>query len=227
LADTRCSTPAFLTEDLDKTAQTVTVQIALQERVRIGTGTGTAWMDVPAIIMVPIVLPRGGGYSLTLPLKKGDEGLLVFCDTCFDFWWKNGQSGSPAPTLPNGAVSSGSQRQNEVRRHDVHDCGFVPGMYSQPHVLSNYSTDSLQLRSDDGETFIDVSSTEGITVTSPNDIQLTAPGVEINADGGTPLPLVNDNFYQWFITTYMPSVQYISAAPAPPADPETTVLKGQ
>ena len=99
LADTRCATPAFLTEDLDPTTQTVTVQISIQERVR--TPTGPQWWDTPPIIKVPIIVPRGGGYAVTLPLKKGDEGLLVFCDTCFDLWWHNGQEGTIAKNTPN------------------------------------------------------------------------------------------------------------------------------
>jgi hypothetical protein len=164
LDDTRCASVAFLTEDMDAATQTVSVQIAIQERVR--TAAGPAWMDVPTITKVPILVPRGGGFSLTLPLKKGDEGLLIFCDTCFDLWWTNGQASSPPPTLPAGVSASGSQRQNEVRRHYVHDCGFFPGMWSQPNVLSNYSTASAQLRSDDGSVSIDLAHS-GITLTSP------------------------------------------------------------
>jgi hypothetical protein len=188
LADTRCATPAFLVKDMDQATQTVTVQIAIQERVR--TAKGPQWWDVPAIVMVPVVTPRGGGYSVTLPLKKGDEGLLVFCDTCFDLWWKRGQTGAPtaanvAATAQGAGLSptpSGSQRQNEIRRHYVHDCGFIPGMWSQPNRLANYSVDSLQIRSDDGATVIDVSATMGVTITAPA-ITLNVVG-DINAAVG-------------------------------------------
>jgi hypothetical protein len=154
LADTRCASPAFLTEDMDPVTQTVTVQIAIQEQVK--TNAGPVWMDIPPIIMVPIIVPRGGGWSLTLPLSKGDNGMLIFCDTCFDFWWTNGQTNS----------DSGTQKQNEIRRHALHDCGFLPGMWSQQDVLDDYSTDSMQLRSDDGSTVIDVAGS-GVTITSP------------------------------------------------------------
>lgn len=229
LADTRCATTAFLTEDLDPTHQTVTVQIAIQERVR--TAEGAQWWDVAPIINVPIIIPRGGGFSVTLPLKKGDEGLLVFCDTCFDFWWQNGKNNSPVAN--NNTSPSGTQRQFEVRRHHIHDCGFIPGMYSQPNVLSDYSTDSLQLRSDDGNTIIDVAE-DGVTVTGQNVVvnassvaQVTAPQIHANASGGTALALVNDNFYRWFVDIYMPSVVYVSSEPVLPANPETTILKGQ
>ena len=148
LDDARCATPAFLTKDMDAATQTVTVQIAIQERVR--TTTGPQWWDMPIIIKVPIVLPRGGGFCLTLPLKQHDEGLLVFCDTCFDFWWHNGRTN--APKAANASSPSGTQKQNEVRRHHFWDCGFIPGMTSQPNKIAAYSTDSMQLRSDSGVT---------------------------------------------------------------------------
>ena len=170
LADTRCATPAFLVEDMGAGGepQTVTVQIAIQERVRPPAGPAQ-WWDVPPIVNVPIVVPRGGGFSITLPLKKGDNGLLVFCDTCFDNWWANGQTNAPpaqnTPALP--VCPSGSQRQNEVRRHYVHDCGFIPGMWSKQDRLTNYSTNSLQIRSDDGTTLIDFAPTGVITITAP------------------------------------------------------------
>lgn len=183
LADTRCATPAFLTEDIDATTQTVTVQVAIQERVRVTSKLpGAAWMDIPPIIKVPVVLPRGGGYSLTLPLKKGDEGLLIFCDTCFDLWWKYGQTN--APKASNASAPSGTQKQLEVRRHYLHDCGFHPGMWSQPHVLSNYSATSMQLRSDDGASTIDVTSA-AVTITAPKTVVNVTGNVEVMASKAT------------------------------------------
>lgn len=171
LADTRCASPAFLTEDMDPVTQTATVQIAIQERVR--TATGPQWWDVPPIVHVPVLTPRGGGFGVTLPLKKGDEGLLIFCDTCFDNWWTNGQTNSPV--AQNTGISSGSQKQNEIRRHYVHDCGFLPCSTSQKNVLVDYATDSLQIRTDDGATFIDVSAT-GVIITTDEDLALNITG---------------------------------------------------
>jgi hypothetical protein len=233
LADTRCASPAFLTEDVDPITQTATVQIAIQERVR--TPAGPQWWDIPSIVHVPVLMPRGGGYAVTLPLKKGDEGLLIFCDTCFDNWWTSGQTNSPV--AQNTGVSSGSQKQNEVRRHYIHDCGFLPCSISQPNVLSDYSVDSLQIRTDDATTSIDVSTTNGVTVTTDlkvtfdasggSEIDLKAPVITA-ANGGTPLALMNDTFYQWYVTNIQPflvSKGYIG--PPIPTGSETTVLKGQ
>jgi hypothetical protein len=235
LMDTRCATPAFLAEDMDYTAQTVTVQVAIQERVR--TPNGAQWWDIPPIVHVPIVVPRGGGYSVTLPLKKGDEGLLVFCDTCFDNWWVNGQNNSPpAYTSPTAQAVSGSQTQFEVRRHYVHDCGFIPGMWSQPNVLQNYSTTSMQVRADDGQTIIDVSE-NGVTLQADGTttvVQLTGSGVSVTApvmtvaNGGTAQVLVTDAFYQYFVTKVLPFLEGLGfTGGPPPTNSETTILKGQ
>ncbi len=217
-AELRCASPAFMVEDLDPATQTVTVQIAIQERVR--TPTGAEDWDIPPITNVPIVLPRGGGYAVTLPLKKGDEGLLVFCDTCFDNWWVNGQNNGPKAS--NVDSPTGSQKQLEVRRHHVHDCGFIPGMWSQPNVLSDYSTDSLQIRNEDGSVLVDV---------ADGGVRLLGPAV-VADNGGPAQPLVTDAFYQWFVTDFLPWATTSAPTlpypgPNPPANSETTILKGQ
>lgn len=216
--DLRVSIPAFLAEDMDVTTQTVTVQIAIQERVR--TQKGAQWWDLPPIRFVPIAIPRGGGFSITLPLKKGDEGLLVFCDACFDNWWLNGQNNAPrAQNIDPSQPISGSQTQLSVRRHDFWDCGFIPGMFSQPNILTNYSTSSLQIRSDDGDTIIDVAEA-GVTI--------TADAVNVEDIGGTPQALMNDTFFQWYQTNIQPFlVSKGYAGPGIPAGSETTILKGQ
>ena len=240
LTDTRCATPAFLVEDMGATTapQTVKVQIAIQERVRPPQGPAQ-WWDVPPIVNVPIVVPRGGGFSITLPLKEGDNGLLIFCDTCFDNWWANGQTNSPAAHVAADKVAvSGSQIQNEVRRHYVHDCGFFPGMWSQKDLLSNYSTDSLQIRSDSGATVIDVSAA-GVVITGPlvslsNGAGVTAgtaagafnlKAAEVTAgNGGTTQPLMTQAWQQWFTTYVLP---HISTGVIPAQPDTTTVLQGQ
>ena len=225
LADTRCATPAFLTEDMDVTAQTVSAQIAIQERVRTATTPGTAWMDIPPIKMVPLLIPRGGGFSQTFPLKKGDEGLLIFCDTCFDFWWKNGTAN--APKASNVTAPSGSQKQNEVRRHYLHDCGFLPTSMSRPNVLADYSVSSMQSRADDGSAYIDVAKNV-ITVSGADSVALVAPLITASDGVGMPQFLVTADWRLWFTTNVIPFlISKGYSGPGQPIDSQTTVLKGQ
>lgn len=171
LTDLRVAIPAIV-KSFDANTQCVTVQIAVSELVRLNSPT---WTEIDPVQNVPIVLPRAGGYSLTLPIEDGDEGLLVFSDTCFDLWWQNG-----GVQPPGGAPFT--QPFHERRRHDVTDPFFIPGIWSQPNVLDNYSTDSAQLRSDDGNTIVDVAE-DGLTLTSKKVTINSSGDVDINATG--------------------------------------------
>lgn len=163
-AQMKCSEPGIV-DSFNASNQTVSVQIALTELVRLPGGA--KWKAFPVIDNVPIMFLGGGGFTVTVPLVKGDEGMLIFCDTCIDLWWAHGGVQPPvdAPIV---------QPQHERRRHDFWDCGFYPGMKSLPNMLANYSTSSLQVRSNDGTVIIDVAAA-GIT--------LTAPKVQINTTG--------------------------------------------
>lgn len=226
-ADLRCAAPAFLTEDMDAD-QTVTAQIAVQEFASLTVGAAPQWVDVPPIFKVPVKWMRGGGFSITHPLKKGDEGFLLFADMCIDYWWQFGQTNAPrAANLPADQLPSGTQTQMERRRHDVTDCVFLPGVWSQPNKLTSFSTSSLQIRSDDGTTVIDLA--DGVvTITTGTEVDVVSPAVNVKASGGTPLALVNDTFFQWWKLNIFPFLQSKGyAGPGVPTGSETTVLKGQ
>ena len=220
-ADLRCAAPAFLTEDMGAD-QTVTAQIAVQEFAPLTVGAAPQWVDVPPIFKVPVKWERGGGFSVTYPLKAGDEGLLVFADMCIDYWWQLGQQNAPkAANIPAGQPPSGSQIQMERRRHDVTDCFFLPGVWSQPNALGSFSTTSLQIRNDAGDTVIDISNGV-ITITAGTAVHVVQNGA------GTPEALVNDTFFQWWqanIYPFLVSKGY--AGPGIPTGSETTILKGQ
>lgn len=214
LADTRVSIPARVLA-FDATTQTVTAEIVIRERVR--TPQGAQNVVIQPIGNVPIVVPRGGGLSLTLPLQPNDEGMLVFCDMCIDSWWQSG----------------GVQNQFAVRRHHLSDCGFIPGFWSQPNVLANYSATSAQLRTDDGETVIDVSPS-GITITSNQPVTVNASQVTLKApaisaaNGGATQPLMTDAFYQYWVSAVYPFLTSLGFTGGPPPNnSETAIFKAQ
>ena len=53
-------------------------------------------VKIPPITNVPVMFPQGGGSSITWPLEKGDDVLLVFCDRSIDEWSSSG-SGDNIP----------------------------------------------------------------------------------------------------------------------------------
>lgn len=146
-----------IVRSFDATEQTVTVQIAIREKRLMSDGT-EQWVEIPQLVDVPIVFPRAGGYAVTFPIKEGDECLVIFGDMCIDAWWQSG----------------GVQNQIDCRRHDLSDGFAVFAPWSQPRVLSNYSTDSVQLRNEDGSAYVEIS---GSTI--------NIRGGTVNIDGGT------------------------------------------
>lgn len=98
------------------------------------------WVELPILINVPFFVYSGGGYCVTLPVSPGDECLVIFADSCIDAWWQSG----------------GVQNQVERRRHDLSDGMAIIGFRSQVRTVPRYSDNSVQVRTEDGGTFIDL-----------------------------------------------------------------------
>jgi len=149
----RVAMPGII-QSFDPVTQTVVVQPALKEKIR-SSDLSVSDVQLPLLLDVPIVIPKAGGFALTLPIKLGDECLVIFSDMCIDNWWYAG----------------GIQNQLEKRRHDLSDAFCILGTWSQPNLISNYSTNSAQLRSTDGVSYIDLKN---------NEIDMVSPTVKIN-----------------------------------------------
>lgn len=149
----RVSIPGIISK-FDADTQTAEVQIALREHVQ-QENMQYAWTEIPPLLDVPIVFPRGGGYALTFPVKKGDECLIVFSDMCIDSWFS----------------MSGIQNQIEKRRHDLSDAIAIVGLSSQPRKLKDYSSKHVELRNEDRTEFIRM---------KPGVIDFVAPSVRVN-----------------------------------------------
>ena len=228
--DLRVAAPGII-QSFDPIKQTAVVQIALREKV-VTPGKPPVDTTISLLKDVPVVMPHGGGWWITMPLRAGDECLLVFADMCIDYWWLRG----------------GVQNQFEVRRHDISDAFCIPGPWSQPEVLPSYNPNNMQLRSYAGDVVIDLS-TVGVTVTAPEVsvvasgmaavaapmVTVTSPEVDVvtasasvKAVGGTAQPLVNAAWLAWFTTNIVPFLASKGyTGPAMPAISTTTVLEAQ
>ncbi|WP_186205929.1 Gp138 family membrane-puncturing spike protein [Burkholderia gladioli] len=152
-------------ESFDVGAQTCTVQLAISVLVRADDGSLSS-EPLPLLTDCPVQFPSGGNCTMTFPVIRGDECLVVFASRCIDAWWQS------------GAV----QEQAEVRMHSLSDGFVLLGFRSQPRALSNVSTTSAQLRSDDGATFIDLNPTAGtLKLVAPGGLEIDAPTVMVNA----------------------------------------------
>jgi hypothetical protein len=157
---TRVACPGIV-QSFNPIEQTVVVQPAIREEIK-KADMSKEWTQLPLLLDVPICFPRAGGYAMTMEVKKGDECLVIFLDSCMDAWWAYG----------------GVQNQIEKRRHDLSDAVAIFGIWSQPHRLTNYSTNSCQLRNDSGTTYIELKG---------NDVNIVADKVNISARNGITL----------------------------------------
>lgn len=151
-----------IVDSVDFDAMTVEAQPAIQGTVEDENGVLQS-VNLPLLVDVPIVFPGAGGFIITLPLKKGDEVLVVMSSRCIDAWWQSG----------------GIQRPMEARMHDLSDGFAIPGPRSQPNVVAGISTTGAQIRNDAGTTYIEIAADGKIKLVSPTEIDITAPAINL------------------------------------------------
>lgn len=151
------ATPCIV-ESYDSDKVTITAYPAIKIPMRKQDGT-ISMEEIPILQDVPVMFTRGGGCTITHPIKKGDECFVVFADRCIDVWWQNG----------------GVQPPFDNRKHDLSDAFAFFAPQSQPNRIQNISTDALQIRTDDGDSFIELNP-------STKEIKIKASKVTIDAE---------------------------------------------
>lgn len=159
----RVALPGII-QSFDPNTVTAVVQPAVKFVQQDGGGS-TSTHPYPLLTDVPVIFPRGGGCTLTFPIKSGDECLVIFSDRCIDFWWQNG----------------GIQEPVDQRQHDLSDGICIPGPQSQAHKISGISTTAAQLRTDDGGAVIELEpGNHAVNVTTTGKLTATAEETTIN-----------------------------------------------
>lgn len=131
-----------IVQSVDFSNMTCEVQPALQTIVVNQNGVASA-VNMPLLLDVPILFPRGGNFMLTAPLAAGDEVLVVFSSRCIDAWWQNGDI----------------QQAMEARMHDLSDGFAIPGPFSVPEIPEGaVSTTRLELRNKARDVYFGVGS---------------------------------------------------------------------
>ena len=135
----------------DGATMTAVVAPAIQGIRTMQDGTQQT-VTIANIADVPVCFPGGGSHILTFPVAKGDDCMLLFNERSIDNWFQHG----------------GPQKPSDWRMHDINDAVCFVGIRAQPHVLGKSgngsskssapqaSTDTVQLRSDDGKTVVQV-----------------------------------------------------------------------
>lgn len=136
------SLPAVVT-NVSRLAGELVIEAVPTIQVRVTNPDQTSqFVTLPTIPDIPLVIPNGGGYSLTFPIQVKDEVLLIFSSRCIDSWWQSGGVGVPF----------------EERMHHLSDGIAIAGPRNKMNVPSNYSTTTAQFRSDDGSQVVEIDS---------------------------------------------------------------------
>lgn len=160
-------------QSFDPIALTVTVQVTVQGSITAPDGS-VSRVNLPVLPDVPVAFPHGGGFSLTYPLKGGDEVLVIFASRCIDAWWQSGGVQPPA----------------EQRMHDLSDGIAIPGPWSQARKLvPPADTENVQLRTDDGKAHLTMMPDYTIRAQNPQaSVELT-PGGDVTLQGSGTITL--------------------------------------
>ncbi|WP_294964131.1 Gp138 family membrane-puncturing spike protein [uncultured Gilliamella sp.] len=95
-------------------------------------------ISIPPLVDVPAQFPHAGGFCITVPIKPGDEGLVVFSSRCIDGWFASGNASKP---LDN-------------RINDLSDGFFIVGCNSVPNKIPDFYHEGVSMQTDDGQTHI-------------------------------------------------------------------------
>ena len=149
----------------DAEAVTAVVQPAIKGYEPDANGNQVS-ISMPQLVDVPVSFPRGGGVTLTFPVKPGDECELIFNDRCIDFWWQSG----------------GEQEPVHPRQHHIGDAIAFVGPMSQAKKISGISTSAAQLRGDDGSTYFELNpTTKKIKIVAPGGLEVITPEADFSA----------------------------------------------
>ncbi|GHV49943.1 hypothetical protein FACS1894216_01250 [Synergistales bacterium] len=158
-------------QSYDPDAITVTVQAAGKESIRKPDGTYES-QELPLMVDVPVYFPRGGDFTLTYPIREGDECVVVFADRCFDAWHQSG----------------GVQEAAETRMHDLSNAFAFVGPFSQAAKIKNPHTENVQLRHNDGDCYVEITPDKQINLETPGDCNWHIGGDwTVNVDGNVAL----------------------------------------
>lgn len=124
----------------DAATQTANVTPQLQSRWSDEDGVLQSG-DMPSIQGAPVYFPRAGGFSVTVPVTAGDPCLILFADRDISGYLEKGDRRVP----PTGRMNA------------YNDAIVLPGLVPAPDAISPApSTAGIEVRSDDGTTFVRV-----------------------------------------------------------------------
>lgn len=134
------SIPAHVLE-FDVATQQAKVQIAIEFRNTKGES-----FSIAPIVNVPVYFAGGNAFHIEHQIDPDDEGILVVSQRCIDGWKEQG----------------GISPQTVLRKLDMQDSIFIPGVRSKPNAITSFLNDGVVIRNKDGSHYIHLKKTGDI-----------------------------------------------------------------
>lgn len=120
-------------ESYDTSAGTVQVTPMINKMIPDGaTPPNYVSEQMPALADVPVAQTRGGGFFAAFPLKKGDFGILLYCDRNIAAWRGTGNQSDPG----------------DLGLHTLSSGLFIPAMAPDASAIKNADANNLVIGSD-------------------------------------------------------------------------------
>jgi len=123
-------------------------------------------VNLPVLSQVPIRFLKSGDFTITLPLKEGDEVALYFIERSIDNWLEDG----------------GIQSPNDFRKFDLSDAYAVPILYSQKQKITDFDPDNMVIKSTNGNSKITIKTDGTISMETTANTEITSAKTIINND---------------------------------------------
>ena len=129
----------------DPSTQTATIQLMI-EKVYSNLGGRWIFKDSAPLVNVPCHFPKGGGHSITMPVVKGDDCLVMFAQRGYAHWLYEGTDkagnleGRPAP----------EHRRRFSKSDALALIGFGSGIEaSVPNTITDFNIGAIEIRNVD------------------------------------------------------------------------------
>lgn len=115
-------------------SEKITIEAQPLIKIPVALPDGTIdTLQLPVLQDVPVMFSGAGGFTITHPIKVGDECLVDLADRNIDLWWQSG----------------GIQDPFDTRKHDLSDGFAFFRPQSQAKKIADISTENLEIRNDE------------------------------------------------------------------------------
>ena len=133
-----------------------------------------SYVKMPVILNVPVVVPfaQTAGLLMTLPIKKGDEGLMIFSDRMIDNFVEKGGFQPPE-------CCGADNKTTEPRAHSLTDAIFIPGIVAKKkwgEKIKSWSLDAVEIRNLDRTCFFSMNKNCNIAMQTTGDVTINVDG---------------------------------------------------